>query len=170
MNSAAGDYVGGGGTRLVTPVDGTFTVSRNFDNGVSIATSIPNWWNLDFAAPGSAVLVPSIYGYATRFPFQSTTDAGLSVTGEGRGCNESVGRFVVREAVYASDGTPLRFAADFEQHCEGSAAALQGSIRYNSTVPLVAIERLTFTGNSPAPVGTAISWTSTSTATLERRG
>jgi hypothetical protein len=39
----------------------------------------------------------------------------------------------------------VRFAADFEQHCEGQDPALFGSVRYNSTVPTVA----PFDGNYP---------------------
>jgi len=47
----------------------------------------------------------------------------------------SSGRFVVREANYAIDGTVNSFAADFEQHCEGAEAALFGSVRINSNAP-----------------------------------
>jgi hypothetical protein len=53
----------------------------------------------------------------------------------GRGCNTLTGNFVVREAVYDATGQVQAFAADFEQHCEGGAAALVGSIRVNSSVP-----------------------------------
>ena len=42
----------------------------------------------------------------------------------------------MRELQRASDGTTiLRFAADFEQHCRGQAAALFGGVRFNSDVP-----------------------------------
>jgi len=34
LNSQAGDYIGQGEGRLITPADGTFTASRTFDNGV----------------------------------------------------------------------------------------------------------------------------------------
>jgi hypothetical protein len=39
-------------------------------------------------------------------------------------------------AVYDANGNVLRFAADFEQHCEGWGPALYGQIRYKSTIPL----------------------------------
>jgi Subtilase family/Bacterial pre-peptidase C-terminal domain len=172
MTSKVGDYIGGGTTRLFTPADGNFAITRNFDNGVSIAETHPTyaqWWYLDFAAPGDAELTLGVYPNATRFPFQSATAAGLSVTGEGRGCNESVGRFVVRDVVYAQDGTPTTFAADFEQHCEGWAPALYGSIRVNSTVPVVAVRPLTFSAGSIVPIGAPVVWSAGSATGREYR-
>jgi hypothetical protein len=91
-------------------------------------------WNLAFSAPGDALLVPGSYENATRWPFQSPTGAGLSISGSGRGCNTLTGRFDVLEAVYDSAGRVLRFAADFEQHCEGMEPALFGGVRYRSTI------------------------------------
>jgi hypothetical protein len=46
------------------------------------------------------------------------------------------GSFEVLEAVYTPSGEVDRFAADFEQHCEGGEPALHGAVRFNSTVPL----------------------------------
>lgn len=136
LDSAPGDYIGGGVQHTVTPENGSFTASRNFDNGVSIQVNTGGGgWSLAFAAPGDATLVAGTYDNATRWPFQSPTNPGLSVSGMGRGCNTLTGNFVVREAVYGATGQVQAFAADFEQHCEGGAAALVGSIRVNSSVP-----------------------------------
>jgi hypothetical protein len=73
-----------------------------------------------------------VYELATRFPFQAATVPGLSVSGEGRGCNTLTGRFEVLEVTYGPSGEVLTFAADFAQHCEGMGPALTGSIRYNA--------------------------------------
>jgi hypothetical protein len=136
LDSQPGDYIGGGVQHTVTPENGSFTASRNFDNGVTIQVNTSGGgWTLAFAAPGDATLLPGTYDNATRWPFQSPTSPGLSVSGMGRGCNTLTGSFVVREALYGSAGEVQAFAADFEQHCEGGAAALVGSIRVNSSVP-----------------------------------
>ena len=136
LDSQAGDYIGGGVQQTVTPAIGSFTVSRNFDNGVSISVNTNGGlWSLAFAAPADATLTPGTYDDATRWPFQSPTSPGLSVSGMGRGCNTLTGSFVIREAMYDAAGQVQAFAADFEQHCEGGAAALLGSIRINSSVP-----------------------------------
>lgn len=135
LNSQPGDYIGQGQQRTLTVADGWFSANSNFDNGVSLSFhgNDPSvWWYLDFAAPGNLPLAPGVYEHATRFPFQAPTAPGLSVSGEGRGCNTLTGRFEVLEATYGPSGEVLTFAADFEQHCEGSAPALSGSIRYNA--------------------------------------
>ena len=135
FDSQPGDFVGGGRRFTLTPADGTFSVSRNFDQGVNVNFSGPaGSWSLSFAAPGETTLVPGMYEGATRWPFQSPTHPGLSVSGEGRGCNTLAGRFVVLEAVYDLSGNVLQFAADYEQHCEGGVPALFGSVRYSSAV------------------------------------
>src|SRR6266566_2318683 len=141
LNSQAGDYIGQGEGRLITSADGTFTASRNLDNGVSVdfAGGAPgDFWSLDFAAPMGTTLVPGAYEGATRWPFQAASSPGLSVYGDGRGCNTLTGRFVVLEATYGADGKVESFAADFEQHCGSAAPALFGSIRYDAGDPACA--------------------------------
>ena len=135
LNSQAGDYIGQGEGRLITPADGTFTASRTFDNGVNVdfaGTAPGDFWSAAFAAPMSATLVPGIYEGATHWPFQAASSPGLSVYGGGRGCNTLTGRFAVLEATYGADGKVESFAANFEEHCEGAAPALFGSIRYDA--------------------------------------
>jgi hypothetical protein len=56
------------------------------------------------------------------------------VSGAGAGCNTLRGRFDVLEIVVGGNGKIERFAAEFEQHCEGGNAALFGSVRFNSTL------------------------------------
>jgi hypothetical protein len=132
-----------GKERLVTSGDASIGVNRNYAQGVSfyIFTNAPwpnyEWWFLDFAAPNRRPLTVGTYDLATRFPFQNVNEAGLSFGGNGRGCNQLTGRFEVLEAVYDVSGSVQRFAANFEQHCEGPAApALYGQIRYRSTFPV----------------------------------
>ena len=132
MVSQPGDYIGQGQTYSFTPQTGTFMVNRNFDNGVSIFYSGSGQsWNLDFAAPFDAALTPGTYANATRWPFQATGVAGLNVSGDGRGSNTLTGSFTVTQALFAADGTVLRFAASFVQHSEGTTPALTGTINYN---------------------------------------
>jgi hypothetical protein len=136
LDSQPGDYVGGGIKQTFTESHGTFEVQRNFDNGVSLTfDGGSHWWRLDFAAPGDAALSVGPFEGARRFPFQLSTEPGLSVVGEGRGCNTLTGRFDVLEVEYGPGGEVLRFAAAFEQHCEGRGPALFGSILFNSTLP-----------------------------------
>jgi uncharacterized repeat protein (TIGR01451 family) len=67
-----------------------------------------------------------------RWPFQTSIQPGLDVSGDGRGCNTLTGKFLVLDATYV--GTTVQsFAANFEQHCEGQTIPLYGAIRFNST-------------------------------------
>jgi len=107
------------------------------------------------AAPGDQLAVGA-YENVGRFPF---FNPGLSVGGEGRGCNTVSGRFVVDEVEYGEydadiHGEPIvRLAARFEQHCEGARTALFGQILYNSTQPLsdrvLSAESVDFGGAGP---------------------
>ena len=138
-----GDYITGGRTMYFTAADGAFTAWRNYDNGVSIGFNTPNfshWWYLNFAAAGDQYVTSGVYTNAVRWPFQSSTP-GLSIYGDGRGCNVLSGSFEVKEVVYGpggpgTAGSVLAFRATFEQHCEGWAAAARGEIRYNATLAL----------------------------------
>jgi putative Ig domain-containing protein len=136
-----GDYISGGQLLYFTPADGSLTVRANISNGVSVAFNTPSYdhfWYLDFAAPNKQFLAPGVYTNAVRYPYPYivSSQPGLSVVGDGRGCNTLTGSFEVKEAVYGPSGTMLSFRATFEQHCEGFAPAARGEIRYNATLPI----------------------------------
>jgi len=134
FRSARGDYIGQGLTQAWTPATGSFTASHSAGLVTVSFNGGPASWDLDFKAPSGAELTPGPYEGATRYPFQSPATPGLDISGSGRGCNTLTGRFDVLEAVYGVDGSVQRFAADFEQHCEGGAPALRGSVRFNSSL------------------------------------
>ena len=148
FRSEPGDYIGQGIEQTLTTDDGVFTDSNSLNNVVTINFNGSTWWNLSFAAPQGQQLQPGVYEGATRYPFQSPTGPGLDVSGDGRGCNTLTGRFDVLEAVYTGSGQIEQFAADFEQHCEGDAPALFGSVRYNATVGFPPKVSITANGSS----------------------
>lgn len=144
LKSEPGDFVGGGQQLILTPQEVDITANRNFNNGISVSAnnfSRPNtvqniFFNFDFAAPFGVQLQPGPFENAARFPFQDQAVPGLSITGNGRGCNTVTGRFDVLEIeMDAFTGQILKFAVDFEQHCDGQQPALFGSLRFRSNVP-----------------------------------
>ena len=147
LNSDPGDFIGGGQFTFLTPSDGTFSAQQNFDQGVSVSFfGQPGiFWFLDFAAPNNQFLTVGTYTGATRFPFQSPSQPGLDVAGDGRGCNTLTGSFQVLEVSYGASTTINSFDATFEQHCEGAVPALRGEIRFNAhpVVNVTAPTRLT---------------------------
>lgn len=94
-------------------------------NHVSLGVSGDTWWYLDLAAPaGESLTAGTTYDGATRYPFQEADAPGLSLYGDGRGCNESTGSFTVLAAQFGPDGTVEQFEATFEQHCENSTTSV----------------------------------------------
>jgi len=137
LTSDAGDYIGGGQFYFFAIADGAFSAQQNSYQGVSLAFNTPtfdHFWYLDFAAPNNQPLTPGAYFGATRFPFQAANQPGLSVAGDGRGCNTLSGSFQVLQVAYGPGNTIAAFDATFEQHCEGAVPALRGEIRYNANV------------------------------------
>jgi len=139
FKSERGDYIGQGESWNVTDADGKFDATVT-ENSVSIGFHGDDLWDLVFVAPegkrievgsylGSYDAARRAYGAARRAPFNSPTMPGLSISGAGRGCNTLMGRFQVRQIAYSKSGDGIkRFAADFEQHCEGAKPALIGFV------------------------------------------
>lgn len=173
LNSQSGDYVGGGITQTFTPADGTFAVNTTYNGGVQVSFQTPSfssWWYLDFGPPSGQAFQVGEYEGAQRFAFHSPTKPGLDVFGDGRGCNIVAGRFLVSDITFAANGSIQTLAVDFEQHCEGAAPALFGSVRYNSSVsvvPRISVGDATAlkgnTGTSDATVAISLSMPSNQT-------
>ncbi len=106
--------------------------SHYADNTVHVSiTTARDLWSVNFGAPNNALLTKGLYLNAQGLP--STPGLPLmNVWGAGRGCNTVTGNFNVLQATYDTAGNVKAFGADFEQHCEGMAPAVFGSIRVNS--------------------------------------
>jgi hypothetical protein len=133
--SDTGDYIGAGqttsasGSGSVQPwIGGANVVSFDLENAGN-----GDYWYANFAAPETTRLRPGLYESAQRYPFQPGGAPGLSIYGNGRGCNQLTGKFSIEE--FATDPVEgiSRFSATFEQHCEGGVPALRGVINYNAT-------------------------------------
>jgi hypothetical protein len=94
----------------------------------------PNSWVFRFEASKGQELIPGTYKRASRFA--GTGSGAIDIGGEGRGCNKTYGQFTVLEAEFGDNNEVVRFAADFEQHCEGwDVPSLHGSVRFHSSLP-----------------------------------
>jgi hypothetical protein len=123
---------------------------------VSVNGANGDWWFLDLAAPSGQTLAPGTYSGATRYPFQAPTEPGLSLSGNGSGCNTLTGFFTIQNVVFGSGNDLQELDATFEQHCEGGAAAVRGKVHFaNSPSP------------SPSPSPTPTPGGTATTATLK---
>jgi len=132
VNGVAGEYISQGQRLHFDAADSDITVKKLPDGAVELDLSDPNGgWELDFSAPGGGAPAPGAYEGATRYPFNAINEPGLSVAGEGRGCDQVTGRFDVFELELDANGKAAVFSADFEQSCDGSPV-LHGSVRWRA--------------------------------------
>lgn len=137
MSGDPGDWISQGQDYLFTPADGSFSGTVNYSGGASINfQGGAHWWYLDFKGPYNRPLAPGVYTGATRYPFAALVSSGLSVSGDGRGCNTLTGTFEVRQVTYGPGNVLSAFWATFEQHCEGGTTAARGEIRFNADTAL----------------------------------
>ncbi|KJK58530.1 hypothetical protein [Saccharothrix sp. ST-888] len=135
----AGDYISGGQSySYSTASQDRLDVSAAADDheiSISVNGAHGDWWNLSLAAPAGQALTPGTYTGATRFPFNGAAEPGLSIGGNGRGCNTLTGSFTVSKAVFGPNGYVQALDATYEQHCEGSTAALRGEVHIDNPAP-----------------------------------
>lgn len=125
MAGDPGDYIAGGESfDLATPRDRlTVTGTRQ------LVTTQIGPYSVELAAPPKATLKPGRYPDARRYPFNDG-HPGISISGDGRGCNENTGEFTIASSSFDSRGRLRALEATFEQHCEGGEPALRGSISF----------------------------------------
>ncbi|HEV7506388.1 MAG TPA: hypothetical protein VGS07_15910 [Thermoanaerobaculia bacterium] len=125
-----------GGTRLVADLrTATFHVQPQRDLlEIHVEGSTAGDWRLEFAPPKGQSFQQALYQGAQRAPFRKGRAPGLSVTGRS-GCNVIHGQFRVWAFDLDANGRLRRFAADFEQRCDGFPTLLVGRIAAERAEP-----------------------------------
>lgn len=148
--SDRGDYIGAGATRFLSGNASTLRATSNIKSRINGSYEGQEeqhsiWWYMSFATADDKELVPGVYENATREPFKPEAGNGLSISGNGRGCNTLKGSFEIFEIEFtevanADEGydkyTISKLALDYVQHCEGNEPAMRGKIRINSNYRL----------------------------------
>lgn len=135
----ADDYISGGQAyAYATASQDRLNVSGNTDSSVvtvSVDGANGDWWTLNLAAPSGEALAPGTYTGATRYPFNEASEPGLSLSGNGRGCNRLTGTFTVEAVEFGPQGYVRKLDATFEQHCEGGTSAARGEVHIENPAP-----------------------------------
>ena len=118
-----GDYISQGRSWSFGPPAESIqvTASRSL-----VTFSTRDWYGAFTAPPGQELVAGARYDGARRYPFNDSAP-GLSISGDGRGCNELSGTFTVNRIEFDSAGTLRAFEVTFEQHCEHFVPALRGT-------------------------------------------
>lgn len=122
FTSDQGDYIGQGESWSFAPPANGLQVSGTRSH----VTLESGDWTADFTAPPGQQLAVGRYDGARRYPFNDEAP-GLSISGDGRGCNELSGTFTVNKIEFDAAGTLRAFEVTFEQHCEHFVPALRGT-------------------------------------------
>ena len=135
LESQAGDYIGQGGNYLYTLADAVLTFNST-DARLSVSVNGDESWNGTFQSPNSVPrLLPGHFDNLTRYPFHDAAVGGLSWGGEGRGCNQLTGWFIVDSVSYSGDALNA-IDLRFEQRCENGFAALRGKLHWDISDPI----------------------------------
>lgn len=133
------DYISGGQSyAYATASQDRMNVSGNTDNRVvtvSVDGANGDWWTLNLAAPSGKALTPGTYTGATRYPFNDGTEPGLSLSGNGRGCNQLTGTFTISAVEFGPQGYVKQLDATLVQHCEGGTPAARGEVHIENPAP-----------------------------------
>jgi len=158
LNSEPGDPVGGGTLQVIGTEGGVFEARRLAGGGVEIHVDSETSWDARFGAPDGAPLGPGTSEGAMLWPPEVPGAPGLGVAATSE-CSALSGRFVILEISRAPSGDVQRFAANFEQHCDGILPALFGAVRYNSAVGRSADLAITLEAAPPSvPPGGAFTY------------
>ncbi|HYN96444.1 MAG TPA: hypothetical protein VES42_21595 [Pilimelia sp.] len=91
------------------------------------------WWSVALEAPRGEVLRPGVFRDAERAGFQKGRAPGLSVSGNGSGCNEVYGQFTIDQIETDATGAVTVLDARFSRRCESATATpMTGRLRYRA--------------------------------------
>lgn len=154
-----GDFVSGGRSYAFSPATARFRVDGTRQRISASVDSGGTGFSIDLGAAPGDVLAPGTYDGAQRFPFNGSAP-GLSVDGNGRGCNTLTGSFTIAQAVFSPvDGSLEHLRATFEQHCEGFDAALRGTLTFQAAADTVGPARVTGLSATSTSDGVRLRWT-----------
>ena len=127
FKSDSGDYIGQGQTKKYEGATSLFNLRGTNTNIEYSVSGLRDDWGASISAPTGKTL--TVGTYSTN-RFGDSTHAGLDVYGDGRGCNSSTGTLTINGITFDGSGNVIRLNASFAQYCDGSPAALHGTIRH----------------------------------------
>jgi uncharacterized repeat protein (TIGR01451 family) len=131
FESEAGDFVGQGQTHLYTTQDAVFVMTTT-GSQLNVEVQGDERWGGYFIP--MVPLAQLQVGYYGNLASANPAKGSLNWHSDGRGCGNPTGWFVVDDVSYAS-GSLTSIDVRFEQHCDGSPAALHGKIHWRFDDP-----------------------------------
>jgi hypothetical protein len=152
LNPSGYDFVTGGQSAVLDANLGAFVLSQTVDTfGREHATLTYNdidTWVLDVSSNQGQMLAPGIYPAVDT----SANQAAVSLSGAGRGCDDTVGSLTIDDVERDASGAITALALEFVTRCDHGAPTA-GIVRYMSTVPVPAPTALASAGPPQAATG-----------------
>ncbi len=136
--SDTGDYIGGGLPKVYTPANAMVRISSVDKKKLSVTIDGFEYWNIDIAAPKGEELSVKRYENVSRYPFQAD-GMGLSLSGEGRGCNTLSGSVDIKDIAFDEKNLLSRVELYFVQNCEAKDKSLSAHLVYDAKPALNSI-------------------------------
>jgi len=131
--SQTGDYLGQGQSASYSPPTASFNTYGNKTSAtISVDAGSSNYWYITLAAPVGQELRPGSFVDAERASFRTGRSPGLDVSGQGRGCNQTWGSFIINQVSFDSTGKLTVLDATFTQRCASTGPAFNGTIKFNA--------------------------------------
>ena len=130
LHSDPGDFIGQGGTYEYDQGNAVFEATDLPGEAFRVRLRGDESWQGDFSLASGQPLAEGTYAVPT--------EASIRWGGEGRGCEASNPSSLTVDSVTYVGGVIMRATLSFEQYCDGSPAALSGSLHYDrhdTTVP-----------------------------------
>lgn len=133
QRSEAGDWVGQGQTSVYRSPAADIRVEGDVTYATATVKSGAVTWNIEMQAPAGDQLTPGVFRNAERAPGPTGRAPGLTVSGDGRGCNIVYGQYTINQISTDSTGAITLLDASYVQRCEApDAPALRGTVKYKA--------------------------------------
>ena len=131
LHSDAGDYIGAGRSYEYTQANAIIRVTGTGGH-LAVRVNGDEGWSGDFMTPLSKPFLDTgRYDGLALYPLNDPAKGGLDWFGQGRSCTAVTGLFKIDHVRY--DATTLEaIDLSFEQHCQGNAPALHGTLHWDS--------------------------------------
>lgn len=130
ISAATGEFVTGGKRVSAISPNNSILIDHASEGDVTITFDLAEGesWSISLSTPDGRRFIPSRYDQAVRHGFATPGHSGLSVTGDGRGCNEIRGFFTVTAVNYGPNNQLTRLAASLTQYCDDNPVPLTGNL------------------------------------------
>ncbi|HXH93132.1 MAG TPA: hypothetical protein VNN25_16235, partial [Thermoanaerobaculia bacterium] len=146
------DFVTGGQSALLDANLGTLAINQSVDvygrEHAMLTFNDIDTWTVDVSSNQGQMLRPGIYPAVDT----SANQAAVSLSGGGRGCDQTVGSLTIDDVERDASGAITSLALEFATRCDHGAPTA-GIVRYVSTVPVPAPTALASAGPPQAATG-----------------